>query len=228
VNIYNAFIRCICLVIFFQTKVEYNDKYMSVNIQNFAYHSRRAAGIPVSQVSARIPDTVTEDFREISGSHGDEFEHDCLLGCCAVYFRFRGQFLQDYSAQHPRRQSSSRTSVVFLSPSWRWWDSALREVTGHDRFHIPFDSSFTVNLNLNAMDKKHLNITIKFLKNESVYRTSFSFEPFAYCPCSVIQVLNTVTAHYHISFISSQTASYLIKFYAEKRISYVCARYLKP
>jgi hypothetical protein len=23
-------------------------------------------------------------FREISGSHGGEYEHDCLLGCCAV------------------------------------------------------------------------------------------------------------------------------------------------
>jgi hypothetical protein len=31
---------------------------------------------------------------EISGSHGDEYEHDCLLGCCLVkvYRRFRGAY----------------------------------------------------------------------------------------------------------------------------------------
>jgi hypothetical protein len=66
---------------------------------------------------------------EISGSHRSEYEDDCLLGCCAVqsgrslptFLRSPddggsellwnvGKYIPDYTAQYPRRQSSSYSS----------------------------------------------------------------------------------------------------------------------
>jgi hypothetical protein len=55
-------------------------------------------------------------IREIPGSHGDHYEDDCLLGCCPCClveinrcFKgiIRATHTGKYTAQHPRRQSSS-------------------------------------------------------------------------------------------------------------------------
>jgi hypothetical protein len=45
---------------------------------------------------------------EISGFHGGEYEDICLLGCVRIV----GKRLQDYTAHHPRRQSSSYENIV--------------------------------------------------------------------------------------------------------------------
>jgi hypothetical protein len=57
-------------------------------------------------------------FDKISGSHGDEYKDDCLLGCCAVLSgrylpTFRRCLLPPSSGRSPRRQSSS---VTFGTP----------------------------------------------------------------------------------------------------------------
>jgi hypothetical protein len=55
---------------------------------------------------------MTNYLGEISGSHGDVYEDDCLLGdrpddVASKHLGNVGQFLPDYTAQHPRRQPSS-------------------------------------------------------------------------------------------------------------------------
>jgi hypothetical protein len=80
---------------------------------------------------------------EISGSHGGEYEDDCLVGCCAVYsgrnrLTFRkcchhnkgdasfGRFLPDYTAQHPANSCIQFSSKTFLEENHSWIQTEVR------------------------------------------------------------------------------------------------------
>jgi hypothetical protein len=74
------------------------------------------------------------DWGAISGSHGGEYEDNCLLGCC---------LLSNYMTQHPRRHSYLSWLRFFSFSSHKCQDSTLKYATAA-LAHSHLNSSFII------------------------------------------------------------------------------------